>query len=141
MSDLLAAARASLDGALPATISTVDADGVPNVSYLSRVMYVDDEHVALSNQFFRKTRANLESNPHATVMVVDPRDCRQFLLSLELEGSYSEGPVFDQLEAELDSIATMTGMSDVFRLASADIFRVHACVALPVEEASSDDGP
>ncbi|MCG6921561.1 MAG: pyridoxamine 5'-phosphate oxidase family protein [Acidobacteria bacterium] len=141
MSRLLAAARASLDGALPATISTVDAAGVPNVSYISRVMYVDEEHVALSNQFFRKTRANLESNPHAMVMVVDPRDCRQFLLTLELEGSHTEGPVFDQLKAEVDSIATMTGMGDVFRLVSADVFRVRACVALPVEEEASADEP
>ncbi|MCG6928184.1 MAG: pyridoxamine 5'-phosphate oxidase family protein [Acidobacteria bacterium] len=132
--------RASLDGALPATISTVDADGMPNVSYISRVMYVDEGHVALSNQFFRKTRANLDSNPHAVVMVVDPRGCRQFLLTLELEGSQAEGPVFDQLKAEVDSIATMTGMTGVFRLASAEVFRVHACVALPTEESSSVDG-
>ena len=141
MNELLAAARASLDGALPATITTVDADGVPNVTYISRVMYVDEERVALSNQFFRKTRANLESNPHAVVMTVDPRDSRQFLLTLEFEGSHTKGPVFDQLKAEVDSIATMTGMGDVFHLASADVFHVHACAALPLEEASSLDEP
>jgi adenylate cyclase len=131
MSELLTAVRASLDAGLPATISTVDANGTPNVSYLSKVLYVDEQRVALTNQFFRKTRANLEVNPHALVMVVDPRDCRQFVLTLEFEGSHADGPIFEQLKNELDVIATMTGMGEVFRLASADIFRVHSCVCLP----------
>jgi len=131
MSDVLAAARASLDAALPATISTVDDGGVPNVSYLSRVLYIDDGHVALTNQFFRKTRANLGSNPHALVMVVDPADGSQYQLQLEFEASHTEGPLFEQLKAELDTIATMFGMGDVFRLASADVFRVHGCRHLP----------
>ena len=137
MSELLTAVRASLDAALPATIATVDQDGVPNVSYLSKVLYVDDEHVALTNQFFRKTRANLDSNPHALVMVVDPTDCWQFQLTLEFEGSRTSGPVFEKLKADLDVIASMTGMSDIFRLTSADIFRVHSCVRL----AGGQSGP
>jgi predicted pyridoxine 5'-phosphate oxidase superfamily flavin-nucleotide-binding protein len=137
VSDVLAASRASLDAALPATVSTVDENGVPNVSYISKILYVDEEHVALTNQFFRKTRANLESNPHAMVMVVDPKDCRQFLLKLEFEGSRTDGPIFEQLKAELDTIATMAGMSEVFHLTSAYIFRVLDCVCLPVQHRGS----
>ncbi|MDH5673835.1 MAG: pyridoxamine 5'-phosphate oxidase family protein [Myxococcales bacterium] len=137
MNDLLAAARASLDAALPATLSTVGADGMPNVTYISKVLYVDGQHVALTNQFFRKTRANLEHNPHATVMIVDPKDCQQFLLTLEFDSSLEAGPVFEQLRAELDAIATMMGLSDIFRLASAYLFRVHACERVPLEVAES----
>ena len=43
---------ACFEGVIPAEIATASADGVPNVTHLSRVHMVDDERVALSNQFF-----------------------------------------------------------------------------------------
>ena len=39
------------EGVIPAAVATLDADGVPNVSYLSQVHMVDEQHIALSNQF------------------------------------------------------------------------------------------
>lgn len=42
----------ALQGALPSALATVDENGTPNISYISQVFYVDDDHVALSNQFF-----------------------------------------------------------------------------------------
>lgn len=33
---------------------------------------MDDERVALSNQFFSKTAKNLVENPRASVLVLDP---------------------------------------------------------------------
>lgn len=63
--------RDSLEGMIPGVISTCAPDGTPNVCYISQVEYVDHEHVALSFQFFNKTRQNVLANPLATVAVVD----------------------------------------------------------------------
>jgi adenylate cyclase len=59
-------------GLVPSVIATSDGRGVPNVTYVSQVYYVDDRHVALSCQFFNKTRRNLDENPLACVEMVDP---------------------------------------------------------------------
>ena len=42
----------------------------------------------------------------------------------------TDGPVFEEMEMQLEAIASMQGMTDVFQLAGADIFRVHAVVRL-----------
>ena len=46
--------------------------GVPNVTYLSRAHPVDDEHIALSNQFLSKSSRNLAENPQRSLLLVRP---------------------------------------------------------------------
>jgi len=70
--------QACFEGVIPSIIATASQDGVPNISYLSHVALVDDEHVALSDQFFSKTAANIRANNNAAVMLVDPRDGGQY---------------------------------------------------------------
>ena len=72
------------EGVIPSIIATASPGGVPNISYLSHVALVDDEHVALSDQFFSKTAANIRGNNNAAVMLVDPRDGSQYRLSVIL---------------------------------------------------------
>jgi len=68
----LEAIRSCFEGVIPSPLATCSADGTPNVTYMSIVQYVDSERVALSRQFFNKTRTNLDENALAQVQVVDP---------------------------------------------------------------------
>ena len=123
--------RRCFEGAVPATIATCAADGMPNVAKLSHVHFVDDEHVALSYQFFNKTRENILLNHHATVEVVDPVSAAHYCLHVEFLRTETEGPLFEYMKARLAAIASHTGMSKVFRLLGSDIYRVLAVEAVP----------
>jgi adenylate cyclase len=116
--------RDCFEGAVPAVIATASADGTPNVTYLSRVRLIDGERVALSNQFFSKTSRNLAENPTASLLVVDPSTYDEFRLTLVYERTDRRGPVFERLRADVDAIAALQGMQDVFKLRAADIYRV-----------------
>jgi len=114
-------------GVIPSWVTTCSADGVPNASLVSIVHYVDSERVALTRQFMNKTRINLDANPQAQVIVVNPSNGDQFALDLHYLRTESEGPIFDAVAANLDAIASMTGMTGVFRLRGVDIHSVIAC--------------
>jgi adenylate cyclase len=114
-------------GVNPSWVTTCSADGVPNATIVSIVHYVDSERVALTRQFMNKSRINLDENPQAQVIVVDPSNGDQFALDLHYLRTESEGPLFDAVAANLDAIASMTGMTGVFRLRGVDLHSVLAC--------------
>lgn len=116
--------RRCFEGAVPAQIATCAPDGTPNVAYLSQVHYVDSEHVALSFQFFSKTRENVLANPYAMVQVIEPATGTHFHLSLQYLRTETEGPLFEYMKARLAGVASQTGMSKVFKLRGSDIYRV-----------------
>ena len=112
------------EGEVPAILATASAAGEPNLVHLSQVLRVDAAHVAVSNQFLHKTVANLEANPVATLLCVDPDDGSSFKLLVERVRAESDGPLFDSARVQLEAIAALTGMSDVFELRSLVVFRV-----------------
>jgi adenylate cyclase len=118
------AIRDCLEGAVPATVATCARDGTPNVSYVSQVNYVDSGHVALTFQFFNKTRANVLVNPRAAVLVIHPQTAARYRMQLEYLRTETEGPLFESMKAKLAGIASHTGMTGVFRLRGADVYRV-----------------
>jgi GAF domain/Pyridoxamine 5'-phosphate oxidase len=120
-------------GVVPATVTTASLEGVPNITELSIVHRIDEEHIALSRQFFNKTIANLQANPKGEVIVVEAESCRQFRLNVIYERTETEGPLFDTMSARLEAVASQCGMSKVFLLAAADVCRVTECTALPVD--------
>jgi uncharacterized protein len=113
-----------LQGVIPSVVVTCSADGVPNVTYISQVYWVDGERVALSFQFFNKTVRNVRQNPHARATVADPVTAALWEMDLYFDHSETDGPVFDAMDMQIEAIASMTGMAGVFKLKAADIYRV-----------------
>ena len=111
-------------GVIPSLIASADATGMPNITYVSQVYLVDEKHVALSQQFFNKTRRNVEENPHATVEICDPVTFQAYRLRLAFLRSEKSGPLFDTMKLRIQAIASHTGMDGVFRLIAADVYEV-----------------
>jgi len=122
-----------LEGIIPSSICTVGADGWPNVTYLSVVQRVDDEHVLLSRQFFNKTERNTDENPHAQVNLTEPETGRLFQLDVTYVRTEREGELFEQLKTKLDAVAAFEGMENIFELRGADVCHVDRSVMLPSE--------
>jgi hypothetical protein len=111
-------------GVIPSIVATSDGKGHPNVTYVSQVFLIDDHHVALSCQFFNKTRKNLDETGWAHAEVYDPVTFQAWRLRLRFLRSETSGPRFDAMALRIEAIASHTGMDGVFRLIAADVFEV-----------------
>jgi GAF domain-containing protein/pyridoxamine 5'-phosphate oxidase-like protein len=121
----------AFEGIIPAAICTVAEDGTPNATFLSVVHRIDEDHIALSRQFFRKTDENTSANPFAQVIVMEPETGRLFSLDLIYERTETEGLLFERMRTKLDAVTAHEGMENVFKLKGTDVCRVEACRLLP----------
>jgi len=116
--------QSAMQGMVPSGIVSCSADGIPNCTYISQVYYIDDKHVAISHQFFNKTIRNVYENPYVSVNIVCPEDFGMWKLDLKYSHAETEGELFDQMSMQLEAIASMMGMGDVFNLKGAEVFEV-----------------
>jgi hypothetical protein len=128
------------EGIIPSPICTLAEDGTPNITFLSVVHRVDENHVALSRQFFKKTDENTLANPYAQITVFEPDTGRIFALDLVYERTDTEGPLFERMRTNLDAVAANEGMTNVFKLKGTDICLVERCWMLP-GKADAEDVP
>jgi adenylate cyclase len=112
------------EGEIPNVVSTVSADGTPNLVHVSHVFRVDAQHVAISNQFLRKSMANLDANPVAMILCVDPATLDSYRVLVRRVRTETSGPTYEVVERALAAIAALTGMTDVFALRSVEVLRV-----------------
>jgi len=102
--------RAAMQGVIPSHVVTCSADGTPNASVISQVYYVDADHVALSHQFFNKTKRNIEENPKAAVWLIHPDTFETWDLELAFDHSETSGPIFDAMSMQIEAIASLVGV-------------------------------
>ena len=136
----LDAIRPCLEGAIPVVMATCDAEGMPNVTYISQAEYVDARRLALSFQFFNKTRRNVLSNPVVELLVTHPGHGGMYRIDARYLHTETEGPLFEGMKAKLAGIASHTGMSGVFRLRGADVYAVDGVGAVGAPRADSMPG-
>jgi predicted pyridoxine 5'-phosphate oxidase superfamily flavin-nucleotide-binding protein len=120
----------AMQGLIPTCMSTANNDGIPNVTYISQVWHVDKHHLAVSCQFFNKTTRNVRENPQASILTTCPETYAIWRVTAKYIESRTEGPLYDTMSDHLAVIASMSGMEDVFRLLSADVYRVEEVVLL-----------
>lgn len=120
----LRSVRRMFEGVIPAVMCSVSAEGMPHLCFLSQVEYVDEGHVALSFQFFNRSRENILATRRCMVSVDDPYTAAGIRMQLRYVRTESSGPVFERMRAKLAGIAAHTGMDKVYRLLGADIYEV-----------------
>jgi len=130
-------AKPSMQGALQSILTTCSADGVPNVNSVSQVWYVDDHHVAVSFQCFNKTIRNVKENPRAFIKLFDPNGADHWAIEARFVREETDGRVFDEMEMQLEAVASMTGMEGVFKLRGAHIYEVLSIERQPLIASSS----
>ena len=114
----------AMQGMFPSWITSCSKEGEPNTTVISQIWYVDKNHVALSFQFFNKTKKNISQNPYAFATIVNPTSFDMYNLELKYSRTESEGDLFDEMDMKLEAIASMSGMSGIFELKGADIYNV-----------------
>jgi adenylate cyclase len=132
MMKLTELSRDCFEGVYPSLLATLSADGVPNATWLSQVYLLDDRHVALSCQFFRKTRENLRADPRAQLLLTDPKTMGQWRLDLRFSRSETAGGAFEIIANRIRTIAQLSHQDGVFALRSADVFEVMNVSAVEV---------
>ncbi len=126
----LDAIRLGLESEIPALIATCAADGTPNCAYLSQVEYVDPSHVALSWQFFNKTRDNVLAKPRGVPRGGRSRTIARYRILIRYLRTETSGRSRAH-EGQARGIASHTGMEGVFKLRGSDVYRVESIERVP----------
>lgn len=87
--------------------ATSTADGLPNASIVGMKAIIDDETVYLSDQFFKKTLANVLANPKVAVVFWGPKGAYQLYGTARY---VNEGPEFEEQAAWVNAAFEKMGM-------------------------------
>ena len=78
------------------------SNGVPNVNVICYFKLLDGERILLADNFFRKTKENIEKNPTAAVHVKSPGESVAYQLKGPVE-VYTEGKIVHEMREWVQS--------------------------------------
>ncbi len=76
-------------------LSTVSADGEPNAAWMGAVKRLDDERVAIIDNYFNKTRANIQAGSRGSLLMLSA-DRKPYQIKGRIE-YVTEGAILDEL--------------------------------------------
>ncbi|KCZ73449.1 pyridoxamine 5'-phosphate oxidase-related, FMN binding [Candidatus Methanoperedens nitroreducens] len=98
----------------PLPIATADKGGVPNVVFVTMWKILDDENIMFVDNFFNKTRKNIEANPNMAIVAYDG-DAKK---SYQIKGTVD-------IEEKGDLFSTARAMADSKKLPGKAAFIFH----------------
>jgi predicted pyridoxine 5'-phosphate oxidase superfamily flavin-nucleotide-binding protein len=81
-------------------LATASSSGDPNVVPIKSVWLIDDETISICDNFMKKSLANLQENPRASISVWGPgtKGCIQIKGDIEIQTS---GEAYDEMRARI----------------------------------------
>ncbi|MBN2335689.1 pyridoxamine 5'-phosphate oxidase family protein [Candidatus Bathyarchaeota archaeon] len=76
-------------------LGTSSAFGVPNTAYIGSWWWEDDETILVMDNFFRKTRENLDENPVASLLAWSREQRKSYQMKCSAT-VLTEGPEYDK---------------------------------------------
>jgi predicted pyridoxine 5'-phosphate oxidase superfamily flavin-nucleotide-binding protein len=80
----------------PVVLTTVDADGVPNAIYATCVKKFSEDKLVVVDNFFSKTRANIQAGSRATLLFITNEG-----KAYQVKGAidyFTDGEIFDDMK-------------------------------------------
>ncbi|WP_284037801.1 LuxR C-terminal-related transcriptional regulator [Neobacillus sp. 114] len=114
----------ALMGVVPATIITSNKDGVPNITNIARIWFVDSHHVAIANHMLNKSIQNLRHNRFAFIRTMDTNTFTTWELDVEYEGSNLDGAIFTEMKKQYEVLSMMLESGNPITVKSAEVFQV-----------------
>lgn len=134
--------RPALLGVLPSTLTTCSKNGIPNLTNISRVWYVDEHHVGIANHMLNKSMANVGENPFAFVRIIDHASFATWEMDVEYIGSRTEGTIYEEMKQQHELLSMMAEHPLLMKVRSAEIFRVlsvRVCVEENIQTVADPD--
>jgi predicted pyridoxine 5'-phosphate oxidase superfamily flavin-nucleotide-binding protein len=91
-------------------LGTASKSGMPNAVPIGIIRFFDDETIVLVDNYFLKTRANLEENPCVSLTFWDIEEKEGVLITrsaYQLKGKIKiedSGPIYEKIRAEVKAI-------------------------------------
>jgi predicted pyridoxine 5'-phosphate oxidase superfamily flavin-nucleotide-binding protein len=114
------------------SLGTCSRAGIPNTVPIGVGKFVDDETLAVVDNYFLKTRKNLEENPHAAVSfwVSEEKDGKLITKEgYQMKGTVTiqeSGPLFEQIKAETKAIRADFPVKAIVLIKVQEIYDVKA---------------
>ncbi|MBC7121048.1 MAG: pyridoxamine 5'-phosphate oxidase family protein [Candidatus Methanosuratus sp.] len=115
-----------------AVVGTASRDGVPNAVPIGVGRFVDEERLALVDNYFQKTRKNLEENPYAAVTFWVSEEKEGKIVTNEgyqLKGRVEiqeTGELYERIKAETKAIRADFPVKAIVLLRVEEIYDVKA---------------